>query len=503
MKQQMQMSPQMLQSLSIMTMPAAELREYIYDEADKNPALEISADRMQDCPLTVASIPRFSENTRIAENHASDEKSDLYQAFIESAPAPEQSLQDSLLQQLGMIPLDEHKRNLCERLIQNLNDKGFYSVPPQQLLHPQETEDFLNSCISIVQSLDPCGICCTDTAESLLIQARHADNAPPLALYILNGHLELLSHSRNTTVLKQLQKTAPKEFASCTEDDIEEARQFIRSLDPYPARQFGSSAVRYAVPDIRVERVPVTPEEEEELHRVWQLGGDKIPVLRDSNGNAYRFAVFPIQGILPELAVASDFESFAAEEPAKNSGKEQRQFIKTAVTQAQAVITAVEQRTQTLLRVAQAIVNRQTRFFEQGPLYLAPLKQHDIADVVGLHETTVSRAVNGKWLQCSHGIFELRSFFSSRVPVSQYRGAAAVHSESVTVPEVSSVSGFSRESVKLILKQIIEEYEQTANGKPLSDSKLTELLEQKGVKIARRTVAKYRAELNIDSSFKR
>lgn len=502
MKQQMQLTPQMLQSLSVMTMPAAELRDYLYEQAEKNPALEIQADRFEDGALSVAAAPRRTEQTeRSVSAPAADEQSSLFQSFIESRPAPEPSLQDSLLAQLALLPLDAAHNSLCTRIIQNLDARGFHAAAPQELLRGGETPALLDECLRTVQSLDPSGIGVSDTQESLKVQAARTGNTSPLVSFFLDGHLDLLSYPKTAAVRRQLARLDPELAGTSSDADIESARQFIQSLDPYPARQFGNT-VQYIAPDVRVERLPAADEADVQNEETWENGEPKMPVVYSAAHEAFRYVVLPVQGALPEIAVAPDFVSFLQDTRKDENSAEQRRALKQSVMQAQAVVSAVEQRTQTITRIAQAIADRQQQFFEKGPLYLAPLTQQEIADMAGVHETTVSRAVNGKWLSCSRGVFELKYFFSSRIAVCR-PAAEAANSTDAAVPAAADARGLSKESVKLILKQIIEEYEHGNHGKPLSDARLADMLERRGVKIARRTVAKYRAELQIDSSFKR
>ena len=178
----------------------------------------------------------------------------------------------------------------------------------------------------------------------------------------------------------------------------------------------------------------------------------------------------------------------------KSAGKEEKKFIKNAVRDAEWFIDVVQQREATLLKTARLLVDIQHTFFEKGPKFLIPLRMKDVAEKMNVHETTVSRIANGKYLQCEWGLFELKYFFSSKVeakpaPVSGLEQPAGVR---------------SKESVKLELKEMIQAYETEHPGaKPLSDQKLSDMLAARGIQVARRTVAKYRGELQIESSFDR
>lgn len=471
---QQKLSPLMLQKIDILALPADDLRDRIYEEVEKNPALEIRRDA----------------------SYFSGTDGDTHQAFIESRPDFEASLQDSLLEQLSELPLSDDERSLGERVIQNLDKRGYFIEPCKNLLAFGESEDVLNAVISKIQQFDPAGVCCSGLQESLLLQARRFPDVPPLALELLEKHFDLLEVPRPPLVARKLNERAADEAglseSECqlvTADAVEHAICFIKQLDPYPARQFSDrTEAVYATPDIIVRKAE--PDELEEC--------------------SDPYIVEQTRGVLPKLSVAAGFSDIASGSDA--AGK----FIREHVTSAENFISAIELRSSTVLRAAQFIVSRQCSFFDEGPGHLVPLKMLEAAEELGVHEATVSRVVNGKYLRCSWGMFELRSFFTSsvqaRTPSTHKQELQQPQKASGTSVQQIAAEDLSRERVKLEIKKLLEENEIAAReaaesgGKPvkqLSDAKLTEKLAERGMNISRRTVAKYRSELNIKSSFDR
>lgn len=459
---QQKLSPLMLQKIDILALQADDLRERIYEEAEKNPALEIKRD----------------------SSYVSASTGDSHQAFLESRPDFGASLQEALLEQLSELPLSPEERDLGERIIQNLDKHGYYIEPCKNLLKTGESVDMLNSLVSRIQQFDPAGVCCSGLQESLLLQARRKTDVPYLVFELLEKHFELLEVPRPPLVARKLNELSSAGVKPVSADDVEEALAFIRELDPYPAHQFSDrTEAVYASPDVIVRRA--TSEEEEE--------------------NGFPYVVELLKGFLPEATVSSDFKEMEKEEG------EAGRFARDSVQNAKNFLTAVEQRTSTVLKTAQFIVRRQRAFFDEGPGHLVPLKMLDAAEELGVHEATISRVVNGKYLRCSWGMFELRTFFTSSV---QARTPSAQKPQKAAGASVQQIAAedLSRERVKLEITKILQENEEAAakaaasGGKPvkrLSDEKLAALLAERGMNISRRTVAKYRSELNIKSSFDR
>lgn len=446
------LSPRMLQSIKILALPVAELTEAIQQEIDANPALEIVEDRSAD------SLESFSEDkaepqTGSIEDHEGEYSDSGYRSwdgdensqrkFIEGAIALPETLQEHLLDQLHMLNIPAEQLALGERLIQNLDDNGFNIIPPKELCG-STPESELNAVVAQIQGLDPCGTCTADYQESLLVQASLDPEAPAEAKRILRDHLPELEKGKHAEIKRALGMREPRYSA---------VREYIKTLSPFPGRLFSTEKTRYVIPDLAI-RI-------EDNEFVIELNDELIPVL----------------GVNPFFAELSG---------RTDQKKDTVAFAKRNVEKARFFIGSIQQRNATLLKVAKSIVVHQARFFVEGPTAMQPLSLSDIADDIGVHETTVSRVVNGKYVQTEWGIFELRRFFTNAVPGTS---ASAPH---------------SKESVKEVIRNILaEEDAREGAGPKLTDRELVDMLARRGITIARRTVAKYRNELALDSSYGR
>lgn len=436
------MNPQLFQSIKLMALPVVDLRERIQEELEHNPALEILEDK------TTVSLDEFSPRREEDDyfeatsdpglsRQAGEEESDERRKFIEGVPSRPETLQEHLLWQLRLQPVDGETRRIGELLIQNLDSDGFHKEPISLLLKDADPER-IQSAMDLVRALDPQGTCVSDYKESLLVQARLRPDAPEGVEAALE-HLELLDRGKTAEAAKRMRKT---------EDEVRHILDFVKELSPFPGRQFGSGDARFVMPDLQVVR----------------KDGEFVIILNDEE--------IPVLGINPFFMKLSDD---------KDGGKPVRDFVKENIKEARWFIRSINQRNHTLLRVARAIVEFQRPFFADGPKRLAPLTLKDIAQEIGVHETTVSRIANGKFLQTEWGIFEIRHFFTNSIS-----GAG------------SSGSRYSKEGVKEIIKEIIAE-----ESRHLSDQDIADLLARKGIPLARRTVAKYRNELDLGSSYDR
>jgi RNA polymerase sigma-54 factor len=459
-EQRQKLSPQMIQSIKLMAMPLQELKEQIQEEIEANPALELVSDAST---VSLESFPegesKESEDSSPFENSSdsgfashSGSDDDSKRMFIEGAIARAETLQEHLLWQLRVQRLSEERRVIGETLIQNLDDDGFHKEDPYSLL-PKVPKSEIDEAMGLVRSFEPVGTCCRDFRESLLAQAELSGEAPDAAVAILSDFIDLLEKGKHAEIQKRLK---------LDESELREALSFIKSLAPFPGRAYSTEEPRYVLPDIMVKL----------------KDGDFVIVLNDEE--------------IPVLGIDPFFDSLAGRRGAKGDDEERKSAAKAAeratsayardnVKQAKFFIRSIHQRNQTLLKVARAIVEFQRGFFAEGPKKLAPLTLKDVADEVGVHETTVSRIANRKYMQTDWGIFELRYFFTNSISGAGSRG-----------------STFSKEGVKQVIKEIIE-----SEDSNLSDRDITEVLARKGIKLARRTVAKYRGELDVGSAFGR
>ena len=486
--QQQRLSQQMVQAISLLSISTNELSELIYNEVEKNPALEI----VKNSSVENTGI-RLKVSNSDAKIKSSD--SDVYQSFLESSPSQTETLREHLLQQLNISTLTEEEKSIAEKIIFSLDERGYFVVPLEELFADNLVEKSVDNSVENfspllitdspvdkkvldvlhkIQKFDPIGVICKNLQESLELQARSKlflsenkfenedyidvdEKTKDLILEILHSHFELLEKPRANYVQKKLQESG----VSCSLEDVEKAIDFIRSLEPFPARQFSIEKPVFISPDVCVRRLS----EEELLEEI------------NEETNKYPFVVELIKTNLPTVKISKDFIDYQNNNPQ----------IKKAVNDAKNFLNAIHQRNLTLLKTSIEIVKYQIEFFEKGPLYLKPLRLKDIAERIDVHETTVSRISNGKYIQCEWGLFEVKYFFSNAVSVSENTDKSNLEKE------------HSKESVKQVLLSILK----TEEGKNLSDQKLSDKLAEKGINIARRTVAKYRKELNFDSSYDR
>ena len=287
------------------------------------------------------------------------------------------------------------------------------------------------------------GTCVSDYRESLLVQWELDPLAPEGADILIRDHLADLDKGR----IRELSR-----LLKISQEEILELLEYIRTLNPYPGTAYSQSEVRYVIPDLMVTL----------------KDGEYVLVLNDEE--------IPVLGINPYFD-----ELLNSKKPA--GGSEVKQFVNLQVRDARWFIHSIHQRNRTLLKIARAVVEFQRDFFVRGPKHLVPLTLKDIAGEVSVHETTVSRIANAKYIQTEWGIFPLKYFFTNSISGSG-----------------SSGSRFSKEGVKERVREIIQEND---GGKKLSDQKISDILAGQGIQIARRTVTKYRKELELDSSYGR
>ncbi len=470
--QKLKMTPQLYQAVRLMALPLQDLKTTIEEELEKNPALQVEEDRST---VSLESLPRREEAEGDWFDHSSDTgysradgdaASDARRQFMEGALSQPESLQDHLLAQLALQPVPETWVRVGDLVIRNLDENGFHKEPLSVLLPDEPERDTLLKVLPILQGLDPVGTCVKDVRESLLVQVRHHPDPHPRAAELLSGWFEALEKQH----LKEIEKGM-----RITEAALRELLAFIRTLDPLPGRNFTRDVTRYVLPDVQVEL----------------RDGEFVIVLNDE--------MIPVLGINPLFESMARPRGAAGSEPGAGSRRAQpggasaarrpladaeaRRFAAQRLQDARWFIRTVGQRNETLLKVCRAIVEFQRDFFLRGPKFMRPLTRKDVAQEVGVHEATVSRITSSKYMQTEWGIFSLKHFFSNPVAGIADGGGR-----------------FSKEGVKEIIREIIT---QESGADKLSDKKIVELLARRGVSLARRTVAKYRGELAIESSYQR
>lgn len=458
------LAPQLRQSLKILQAPALELRNAILEELQQNPTLEelpiegISIDEKTQDTSSAADESDSSRNddlnfseqdysalTRISEDYRdyyaqenastqyTSEDAERRQHFFDSLVS-ETSLQEHLMRQAELVDLTANERKAIEFLIGSLDDRGFLtsSLRDIALLADLPLRDVQRTA-EILRTLDPPGIGCENLRDCLLTQLRVQGRGSSLAATIVREHFDQLLRRKSPVLAKRT--GAPLQ-------DVEEALQEIGSLDPAPGRRFSADTNRIIEPDVSVEKDGAE----------WsiQLNNDHIPRLRISNFYKQIIASSAVRG-------------------------EDREYLREKIRSGKFLINSIEQRQSTIKRITEVILDFQRDFFESGPSKLKPLTMNQVAQEVGVHETTVSRAIANKFIETPHGIFEFKYFFTPG-----YTG--------------QNGSSVSNTSVKGRIAQIIDSEN---DAKPYSDQDIVDILSEEDIRIARRTVAKYREELGI------
>jgi RNA polymerase sigma-54 factor len=466
--QHLTLTPQLQQSIRLLQLSTVELNQELERYLAENPLLERSdlgpPDDAAPPPPSDGSQPE-GENVRAAES-AREERREEQPTFAEDhgfgeehSPtgsssrrddddrddftqfaAAEPTLSEHLLQQLSLTGLTERDKRIAAMIVGHLDEDGYLKQELEELRESAmsampdiEIED-LNIAMRHVHNLEPTGVGARDVAECLQLQLKALPESTPhreTAITLVTKHLDVLA-ARDFNRLKRL--------LAVSEDDLRDVRALILSLDPKPGRAFGQGDVRYVVPDVVVRKSAG--------RWISALNRDAMPRLR-------------INKMYADILQASR----------ENGGK----HLAGQLQEARWLIKNVQQRFDTILRVTQAIVDRQKNFFEHGEVAMRPLVLREIAESVGLHESTISRVTTQKYMLTPRGIFELKYFFGSHV--STDTGGAC-----------------SATAIRALIKQLVAAED---GRKPLSDHRISDILGQQGIQVARRTVAKYREAMHI------
>ena len=467
--QSLVLAPQLRQSLKILQVAALDLRSVIQEELQNNPTLEelpmegVSLDKEQsersnevgengssETPeqheeMDFSNSKEFEILSKLNEDWRdhmaqaggsqpyTSEDAEKRQHFFDSL-VTETSLQEHLMQQAELADMPPKVLEAMKYLVGSLDDRGFLTQSAADIaLQTSLPLDAVQQAVKLLKTFDPPGIGCEDIEDSLLQQLIAKGRSDSLAARILRDHFALLSRRRIPEIARKL---------GAHMDDVQVAIEEIGTLDPAPGRRFADDNNRVVVLDVTVEK------DGEEWKII--LNNDYIPRLRISN--TYRELI--AKGTL---------------------NKQEREYLRERMRSGKFLINSIEQRQQTIERITREIIKVQTEFFEGGVSKLKPLTMTQIADVVGVHETTVSRAIANKYIHTPHGVFDFKYFFTP--------GYQADNGEAV-----------SNTSVKDMINDLIEGEDRSH---PLSDQEIVGKLQEKGINIARRTVAKYREELGL------
>ncbi len=472
-KQELKVNPRLYQAMDLLYMPLLDLQQHLKQELLNNPFLDMVEAEDEDEEDTGDSEPEPTQQEE--ERKEKDDEIDWEEILLdgfdtggrreeheekeyyEPVTVAERDLSDHLRDQITLLDLSPRQLMLAEEFVGNVNEDGYLDCPVEQILHGindvirdsaedrgMDEEDAplysmaeAQDMLRIVQALDPAGVGARDLRECLLLQLRDAglEHSVPYRL-VRDCFDELIAH-RWSEISKRF---------GISPTDVQHAADEIAKLDPKPGLLYASAKDNYIIPDLVVEKIDA------------------------------KYHVFLNDANLPRLKLSRAYQEIARDK--KKFDGESKEFISSKLNSANWMIQAIEQRRQTMLKVMNYIVDRQREFFEKGVQYLKPLTLREVAEVINMHESTVSRVTNEKFVQTPRGVLPLKFFFSSGL--------------STTDGEDVSARGIKDQIQKLV---------QGENPKnPLTDQAIVNILKKTGVNIARRTVAKYRDQLGVLSA---
>ena len=478
--QQLTMTPQLQQAIKLLQLSTLDLQQEIQEALDSNPLLEVDdnsdndtvekskLDAEADAAATASTDTSMDTNEALEKNELPDELpidstwDEYYSASSAPAPGPASNddenvfqgettdnIQDHLLWQMRLTPFSDVDRAIAIAIIDSIDESGYLTVTVEDILQSVNTEDMeepvevdeIECVLKRIQMFDPIGSGSRTPQECLLVQLKQfAPDTPWLkeAKILIEDYADLLGSKDYRTLMRK---------SRLKEDDLREAMRLLQTLNPRPGSALITQEPEYVIPDVSVTK---------------KKGRWVVELNPDS---------------LPKLSVNQQYAAMSRQ--ARNSSDSQ--FIRSHMQEAKWFIKSLESRNETLLKVANCIVQQQMGFFEHGPEMMKPMVLNDVAEMVDMHESTISRVTTQKYMHTPRGIFELKYFFSSHVATE-------------------SGGECSSTAIRALIKKLVAA-EKTS--KPLSDSKIAQLLAEQGIKVARRTIAKYRESLSIPPSNQR
>ncbi len=461
---QQMLAPQLQQSLALLQAPLMELQALVNQELEQNPVLEENpelelAQKEPDGEFDAEEYPQdpaapdaewesqierltqldqewkdyFSETALPSVRHSKDDEERRQHMFDSLTTST--SLQEELRDQVRLSDFDASHYDLADMLIGNIDEGGFLKASTNELIFstnaPKET---IERVVELIQSFDPPGVGARDLRECLMLQLERIGKQQSLEYRILDRCFPLLGKRKFPDIARDLGQSL---------DAVVQAAKRISHLNPRPGGAFRGDTETYVTPEVFITRA-------EDGEYQISVNNDHIPRIRISN---------TYKDLLSTSSSATDL----------------KEYIREKIRSGKFLIKSIDQRQQTITKIAHEILRRQRDFFDHGITHLKPMTMMQVAEQVGVHETTVSRAVSGKYLECPQGLFELKFFFTSGI-------------------QTASGEDVSNASVKDLINDMVRDENPS---KPLSDDQIVKLLMGKEIKIARRTVAKYRGELNI------
>ena len=489
--QQLVMTPQLQQAIKLLQLSRMELVDMVHEEMLENPILEddfeVAAEQgkerellggddqlamqmeragntelppLEQTPVENANqVEVKADGTAVNEidwenyldNYSSASPMPSYRGDSEDLPSLEAtltkppSLHDHLAWQLKLSDLDDKEKEVGLIIIGNIDADGYFKEPTVSELAADEgvSEELVEKVLEKIQTFDPVGIGARNLAECMLIQAIAVGQDDDLVVKMIKSHLNNLVKKNYAAIVRDFKKPPPAPQVDL--EEIYEAAKVIMEFDPRPGRQYASDDAHYITPDVYIHKV-----------------GDKFFVVPNDDG-------------LPKLKIANFYKS------AMGSGEKSKEYVQDKMRSAQWLIRSIQQRQRTIIKVAESILKFQREFFDKGIAHLKPLILRDIAEDIGMHESTVSRVTTNKYVHTPQGIYELKFFFNSGI-------------------SSSSGDDLASQAVKSKIKELVDAEDAK---RPHSDQKIVELLKKGGINIARRTVAKYREQMGILSSSQR
>jgi RNA polymerase sigma-54 factor len=465
----MKINPRLYQAMDLLYMPLLDLQQHIKQELLNNPFLELGEPEVTEEEMEA--LPKEAQKEKDKKEDEIDWEEILLDGFeaggrrqeyedkeyYEPVSVESRDLYDHLRDQLSLMPLKPRQVLLGEELIGNIDENGYLTCSIEEVVdglnkwiedagqdwfdEDEARQPFTvaegDDMLRILQGMDPPGIAARDLRECLMLQLRDQQLEDTLTFKIIANYFDQLINHRWSEVSKEL---------GITIKDVQTAADEVKKLDPKPGLKYAAPADNYITPDLIVDKID----------------GDYLVFLNDTS--------------LPRLKLSRTYREIAKD---KNKFKgENKEFISNKLNSANWMIQAIEQRRQTMLKVMSFIVDRQREFFEKGVQYLKPLTLREVAEVINMHESTVSRVTNEKYVQTPRGVLPLKFFFSS--------GLSTTSGEDV-----------SARGIKAKIQKLVDEEE---SKRPLTDQAIVNILKDEGIQIARRTVAKYRDQLGILSA---
>lgn len=487
--QQLTMTPQLQQAIKLLQLSTLDLQQEIQEALESNPLLEMTEpeyseneptkneQRKSEMDNDASSLNGTDNETGFSgsdnvDSHDALEKNDIpddlpldssWEEYLGSSSAPirmignnpdddyvfqgetTESIQDHLIWQMELTHFSDNDRSIAIAIIDSIDESGYLTASCEEILESLDNEDIeldeVECVLKRIQMFDPVGAGSRSVQECLLVQLKQFDvNTPWLeeARDLIKEHADLLSSKDYRTLMR---KTRLKE------DQLREVMRLLKTLNPRPGSTISTKEPEYVIPDVNVYK----------KNGVWTV---------ELNNDA-----------LPALSVNETYASLGKTSKNPNDS----QYIKSHLQEAKWFIKSLESRNETLLKVSHCIVSKQREFFEKGPEKMTPMVLNDVAEMVDMHESTISRVTTQKYMHTPRGIFELKYFFSSHVATE-------------------SGENCSSTAIRAFIKKMVST--EPAN-KPLSDSKIAQVLAEQGIQVARRTIAKYRESLNIPPSNQR